>query len=135
MKKQRINLFRFKLRRIARIWSIVIIVFTFIMLAGYAINWIKTGIVDPHAVDDYPPIENLIPFTLTLSVMGLAIAWRWEYLGGVINIGFFLLSLAIHFWMVSPRPYPLLVAIALPTPGVLFLICWWISRQSKKSLI
>jgi len=38
MKKQRINKIEFKLRRIARIWSIVIIVFTLIMIIGYAGN-------------------------------------------------------------------------------------------------
>jgi len=63
----------------------------------------------------------LMPLTTVLSVLGLGLAWRWEGLGGAINIGFFLASLAVHFWMISPRPYPYPIAIALPTPGVLFL--------------
>ena len=113
----------FRLRRIARIWSIVIIVFTLIMLIDCAVNWVKTGTVDPHAMKDYPPAENLIPPTLILSVLGLGIAWRWEGLGGAINIGFFLANVAVHFWVISPRPYPYLVAISLPTPGILFLVC------------
>lgn len=100
------NKIEFRLRRVARIWSIVIIVFTLIMLIGYAVNWVQTGTADPHAMEDYPPIENLIPLTLILSVIGLGIAWRWEGLGGAINIGFFLANLAVHFWMISPRPYP-----------------------------
>jgi len=119
----------FRLRRIARIWSIVIIVFTLIMLIGYAINWVKTGTADPYAMKDYPPAENLIPLTVVLSVLGLGLAWRCEGLGGAINIGFFLASLAVHFWMISPRPYPYPIAIALPTPGILFLVCWWISKK------
>ena len=131
MKEQRINPFTFKLGRITRIWSTVIIASAFIMLAGYATNWIKTDIAGPHTTANYPPMENLIPLTLTLSVVGLAIVWQLEYLGEAMNIDFFLLSFAIHFWMVSLRSYPLLVAIALPTPGVLFLICWRTSRQSK----
>jgi len=118
------------MNRIARIWSIVIIVFTLIMLIGYAVNWIKTGTADPHAMKDYPPVENLIPITLILSVLGLGIAWRWEGLGGAINIGFFLVGVAVHFWLISPRPYPYPIAIALPTPGILFLVCWWISRKN-----
>jgi len=117
------------LRRIARIWSIVIIVFTLIMLISYAINWVKTGTADPHAMKDYPPVENFIPLTVVLSVLGLGLAWRWEGLGGAINIGFFLASLAVHFWLISPRPYPYSIAIALPTPGILFLVCWWISKK------
>ena len=130
MKKQSMNKIEFRLRRIARIWSIVIIVFTLIMLIGYAVNWVKTGTADPYAMKDYPPIENLIPLTLILSVLGLGLAWRWEGLGGVINIGFYLANLAVHFWMISPRPYPYPIAIALLTPGILFLVCWWKSRKA-----
>jgi len=129
MKKQNMKKIEFWLRRIARIWSIVIIVFTLIMLISYAINWVKTGTADPHAMKDYPPVENFIPLTVVLSVLGLGLAWRWEGLGGAINIGFFLASLAVHFWLISPRPYPYSIAIALPTPGILFLVCWWISKK------
>jgi len=74
--------------------------------------------------------KNLIPLTLILSVLGLGLAWRWEGLGGAINIGFFLANVAVHFWMISLRPYPYIIAIALPTPGILFLVCWWISRKT-----
>ena len=74
MKKQRKNKIESRWRRIARIWSIVIIVFTLIMIIGYAGNWVKTGIWDPYAMKNYPPAENLIPLTLILSVLGLGIA-------------------------------------------------------------
>ena len=95
--------------------------FTLIMLIGYAVNWLKTGTVDPHAMKDYPAIENLIPLTLILSALGLGIAWRWEGLGGVINIGFYLASVVVHFWIIFPRPYPYLIAIASPPLGY----CSW----------
>jgi len=131
MKKQSTNKIEFRLRWIARIWSIVIIVFTLIMLTGYAVNWVKTGTADPYAMKDYPPAENIIPFTIILSVLGLGLAWRWEGLGGVINIVFYLASVVVHFWVISPRPYPYLIAIALPTPGILFLVCWWMSRKNR----
>ena len=81
-----------------------------------AVNWVKTGTVDPHAIKDYPAIENMIPLTLILSVLGLGLAWRWEGLGGAINIGLYLASVAVHFWIIYPRPYPYLIAIALPHP-------------------
>lgn len=124
------NKIEFRLRWIARIWSIIIILFTLIMLIGYAVNWVQNGTADPHNMEDYPPIENLIPLTLILSVLGLGIAWRWEGLGGAINIGFYLTNLAVRFWMISSRPYPYPIAIALLTPGILFLVCWWISRKA-----
>lgn len=61
MKKQRKNKIESMWRRIARIWSIVIIVFTLIIIIGYAGNWVKTGTGDPYAMKNYPPAENLIP--------------------------------------------------------------------------
>ena len=117
------------IRWIARIWSIVIIGLALLMLIGYAVNWVTTGKADPHAVEDYPPIENLIPITLGLSVLGLGIAWRWEGLGGAITIVFQLATLAVHHWMLSPRPYPYPLTIIVGTPGILFLVCWWRSRK------
>ena len=117
------------IRWIARIWGTVVMACTLLMLTGYAINWVRTGVADPNAMDDYPPIENLIPLTLVLSVSGLGIAWRREGLGGAINIGFYLANLAVHRWMISPRPYPYVLAPIIATPGILFLVCWWRSRK------
>ena len=119
-----------RIRLIARIWGIVIIVFTLIMLAGYAWNWVTTGKADPHAVEGYPPSENLLPLAMCLSVAGLGIAWRWEGLGGAINIGFFLVNLGLY-WLLRGRFFPLsalaILSLAI-VPGVLFLVCW---RRSK----
>jgi len=49
------------MRWIARIWGSLIIVFSLIMLTGYAWNWVTTGKADPYAVEGYPPSENLLP--------------------------------------------------------------------------
>jgi hypothetical protein len=107
------------------------------MLTGYAINWVTTGVADPYAMEDYPPVENLIPLTLFLSVSGLVVAWRREGLGGAINVGFYLANLAVHRWMISPRPYPWVLVPIVTTPGILFLVCWWRSRkgQSQKAAL
>jgi len=121
------------LRWVARIWSIAIIGIALLFLIGYAWNWVTTGTADPYAVEDYPPIENLIPVTLGLSVLGLGIAWRWEGLGGAITIVSHLATLAVHHWLLSPRPYPYPVTIAIATPGILFLVLWRLS-DSKQGL-
>jgi len=83
------------MRWIARIWSTVIIGITVLMLAGYAMNWVTAGTADPQAVDNYPPSENLAPLALVLSVVGLAVAWRWEGPGGAISISCFLASVVV----------------------------------------
>lgn len=60
--------------RIARIYSFPIIVYSLIMLAGFAWNWVTIGKADPFAVESYPKVEALPPIFLFLSVLGLAIA-------------------------------------------------------------
>ena len=117
------------IRWIARIWGTIIIAFALLMFIGNIWNWMKTGKADPNTVDNYPFIENLIPITLGLSILGLGIAWRWEGLGGVITIVFQLVTLAVHHWLLSPRLYPYPLTITIAIPGILFLICWWRTRR------
>ena len=121
-------------RWIARIWSVPIIAYALMMLIGYTVNWVTTGKADPYAVEDYPFIENLPPIFMFLAVLGLGIAWRWERLGGIINLIFCLgtfLVLLIH-WPITKDsrfivPYVLLMIIALP--GILFLVYWCRSKK------
>jgi len=122
------------IRRIARILSVPIIVYALIMLIGYTVSWITTGTADPHAVEDYPFIENLPPIFMFLAILGLGIAWRFEKFGGIMNLIFCLLTLPILLihWPIIQEfrfvvPYILLIIIALP--GILFLVCW---RRSGK---
>jgi hypothetical protein len=128
-----------RIRWIARIWGTVIIAVTLLMLIGYAWNWLTTGKADPHALADYPPIENLPPLFGLLSVLGLGVAWRWEGLGAAITVVFNLAALPVLLihWPIThdfPRylvaPYGTWMIIAIP--GALFLICWW---RLKKMVI
>ena len=64
--------------------------------------------------------------------LGMALAWRWEGLGGGITVaslaGFYL----AHRLMSSgfPRGYAL---VALAAPGFLFLLCWLWARSTTTS--
>jgi hypothetical protein len=127
------------LRWIARIWGALLFGIALLMLIGYTWNWVTTGKADPHAVEDYPAIENLPPLFMLLSALGLGIAWRWEGLGGAITVVFQLatLPLLLIHWPIThdfPRylvaPYGTWMIIAIP--GILFLTCWW---RSKKRVI
>ena len=124
------------IRWIARIWGTLIVAVTLLMLIGYAWSWVTTGVADPHAVEDYPPIENVPPLFALLSVLGLGIAWRWEGLGGAIAVVFSLAALPVLLvhWPIAhdfPRylvaPYGTWTIITIP--GILFLVCWWRSRK------
>jgi hypothetical protein len=114
------------LRRVARISSGLIIGITLVVLVGH--------IIEPEPVEvDYPPIENLLPVIMCLSVLGLGIAWRWEGLGGGISVVFFLIHLVVY-WAIRQRFFPLralLIFSPVPITGILSLIYWWRSRISQ----
>ena len=136
MKQQKTSKTVFWLRWIARILSAPIIAYALLMFIGYTVSWITTGVPDPHAIDDYPFIENLPPIFMFLAILGLGIAWFKEKLGGIINIIFCLavLPILLIHWPVlqNPRysvPYILLAIIAIP--GILFMVSWWQSRKSR----
>ena len=133
-----------RIRWIARIWSLPIIIYSLMMLTGYAWSWMTTGQADPYAVEGYPPIEALPPILMFLGVLGLGIAWRWEKLGGAINLVFLLATLSLllitrpitHDFYRSMTPYimiPYLMSIVVIIPGILFLVCWWRSREMPTS--
>ena len=118
------------IRWIARIWSVPIIVFALLFLAGAAWNLATTGVADPHAVEGYPWTEALSPIFLLLSILGLAIAWRWDRLGATIAV---LFQLAMLVTLLIQRPLtqdlsraaiPYLLWLIVAVPGVLFLVCW-----------
>jgi len=123
------------IRWIARIWSTPIIVYSLMMLTGYAWNWMTIGKADPYTVEGYPLIEALPPILMFLGVLGLGIAWRWEGLGGAITLVFQFAALLLllaqrpitHDFYRSAIPY--LMAIVIVIPGILFLVYW---RRSKK---
>ena len=126
------------IRWVARIWGGLVLVVALLILGGYASNWLATGQADPHAAEDYPPIENLPPLLLFLAALGSGIAWRWEGVGGAITVVSQLVALPVLLvhWPISEgfarylvAPYGLWMIITIP--GILFLVCWWRSRELR----
>ena len=123
------------IRWLARIWSVPIIFFAVVFLVGTAWNLATTGVADPHAVEGYPWTENLPPIFIFLSILGLAIAWRWERLGATSALVFQVALILTLFFQTPitedfPRtaiPYVLWVILAVP--AVLFLAAWWRSKS------
>jgi hypothetical protein len=97
------------LRWITRGLTVLIVGFALFFMIGNLIN------PDPYAVD-YPPIENLMPTFLLLSVLSLALAWKWEALGGTLSLIFFAANLGA-FWIIRGSFFPLSTLIPLlPIP-------------------
>jgi len=123
-----------RLRLIVRIWSAIIIGVTLLILIGYIGNYLTTGQMDPNAVEAYPPIENIPPLLNLFSAVSLALAWKWEKIGGIITIILQLILLPIYIihWPLSENiryliaPYGMFLVVIVP--GILFFIC---SRRSK----
>lgn len=118
------------IRRIARVWSILIIVIGIVIFIGEIVEFYGR---DPALVQPYPWYENLIPLAMITGVLGLALAWRWEGLGSIITIVSVLINLFIFYVVIGGRgQYPWIVAlISLPVliPGILFLVCWVRSQR------
>ncbi|MFH1367427.1 MAG: hypothetical protein ABIH38_05630 [Patescibacteria group bacterium] len=124
-----------RLRLIARIVSAPIILFALIYVIGYGIDWITTGTADPNAIEDYPFIENIPPLLMFLAIVGLAIAWRREKIGGIINLLFCLLTLIILPFTRDTLDFrsmiPVVLVLIIAVPGILFVIYW---RRIQKSI-
>lgn len=113
---------------IARIWSILSSGFLIFMLVGHLVGEIQ-GSADGVSEAFKTSREFLMFICFPVStIVGLAVAWRWEGLGGFITVlgmlGLFILrpDLALQ---------PLF--LILPGPGLLFLVYGIISRRPAES--
>jgi hypothetical protein len=128
------------IRWIARIWGGIVLLVALLIFAGTVWSWLAPGGADPHAAEEYAPIENVPPLLMFVAALGLGIAWRWEGLGGAITIASELAALPVLLvhWPIGERfpryliaPYGLWAVVAIP--GLLFLISWWRSREPTTS--
>jgi hypothetical protein len=72
-------------------------------------------------------IMHLIPTAVILIV--LAIAWRWEWLGGILFIGLGVLYIVL-FWDPDNWPTYLMISGPLFLVGTLFLLNWFYKREN-----
>lgn len=100
-------------RWVARIWSLV------------PIAWGLAEIMFPHAeVGVTVTWEEWATLALLgISVIGLALAWRWERLGGWISLTTLAVFLVIFLFSVE-RNFPgwLIFLFGIGTPATLFLV-------------
>jgi hypothetical protein len=132
------------MRWIARIWSVPLILYALVVLVGTAATWLGLGSPDPYAVQEQlTTAEYLPPVLLSLSALGLALAWRWELPGSLLSLVFlaaalvsllFQVPLSCLTWAAS-TPYWLCLAALVP--AVLFLssaLCGSASGEVKPAI-
>ena len=118
-----------RIRRIARIWSALYLV-TLVLI-------IIMELLYPHGGEEAmrPRDLVLIAFIPVGTFFGMALAWRWEGLGGAIStlsvLGFYVAM----FILDGDLPQEgILILLPLIIPGVLFLISWALHRQESDQI-
>lgn len=106
-------------RWVARIWSLGPILF------------VLAEILFPHSEEDVPvPWTDWLALSLAfISVIGLALAWRWERLGGWISVTALAIFLAVFLITVEGTfPAVLIFLAGIGVPAALFLISAYADR-------
>lgn len=116
------------LRLVARIWSAPVILVTLFITVGNIWAWLTNAPGDPYAVEDPTFLETLPPILLAIAVLGLALAWRWEKLGGIFSLIFTAATLLVLLVQrlgsddLFQLLIPVLLTLVIIVPGILFLI-------------
>ena len=110
------------IRWIARIWGSISLIFMIFFVGAHIYGSITgKGEALGHLSISFLffPINTLI---------GLAIAWKWEGLGGLISIGGI-----IGFHIIRPDLLFDKMIDGLAAPGLLFLIYWLLTKRMDKT--
>lgn len=115
-------------RLVARIWSVPLIVIATLITVGNIWSSLSNAPPDPYAVENPTFIESLPPILLAISILGLALAWRWVRMGGILSLAFAAGAVLVLLFErsgsgdLSRDLIPYLLTLAVTVPGVLFVI-------------
>lgn len=98
----------------ARVLSALILIFWGIFIVAHLLGD-EAGGARPLNARDYVGL-----ITMGTWLVGLAVAWEWEFLGGLI-------TLVAYGVAIAANP-AVLVFVFVPITAVLFLVSWWIRR-------
>ena len=117
------------LRGVARVWSILVWLLALILILG-------SRNAPTSLTLDNGPLDWLIPLMLVISLAGLAVAFRREGWGVLINFAFYLAIVPIYGllhgeWM----HFSIMIGLSpVILPGVMFGAAWILSRQSTPKI-
>jgi hypothetical protein len=108
------------IRWIARILSVLIILFWGIFIVGSLLDSIRGG----HPSGPLSMHDRMGLTLMFVWLLGLALAWRWELAGAALTLAAFLIEAFFINWRVVAG-----FGILPPITALLFLIVWWMGRQ------
>jgi hypothetical protein len=109
-------------RWIARILSVLIILFWGIFIVGSFLESIRGGRPSgPLSIHDRMGLTLMFVWLL-----GLALAWKWELAGAALTLTAILIQAFFVNWRVVAG-----FGMLLPITALLFLLCWWMGRQPR----
>jgi hypothetical protein len=113
------------IRWIARIWGTLSLVFMLFFVGAHILGSI-TGEDEP--MGKFQSVEEIISFLCfpISTIVGLALAWKWEGIGGLITIA----GIVIFHIIRSELLFNLAID-GLAAPGLIYLIYWIIHFKLK----
>lgn len=108
------------IRIVARVISAIIVVFALVMFIGESLEGAKKA--SPEPTTTYTIIQLAL---FGIGLFGLALAWKWELIGGIISLLAF-----ITIFIVNPAAllWPMFI---FPGNAILFI---YVAYRSKSSL-
>jgi hypothetical protein len=120
-KKKTANLIRW----IARIWGSLSLLFLLIFVGAHILGSITN---EGEPMGKFQSVEEIISFLCfpISTIVGLALAWKWEGTGGLITIA----GIAV-FHIIRPELLFNLAIDGLAGPGLIYLIYWTLHFKVK----
>jgi hypothetical protein len=114
--KDRIKIIRW----VARIWgTAVLAILLFFLIAS---------IFGAEGLGAFKPGDEITFLFFPIStIVGLALAWRWEGLGGLIATVGLMLLFVVRLDLVSTPTF----LLGIFPPGILYLLSWYFSKRTQ----
>jgi len=113
------------IRWIARIWGTSILAFVLFFLFAQIFGTEEGG----NKLNNTSELISFIFFPCS-SIIGLAIALKWEGLGGLITTVGIIVLFITRFDLIS-EPF---FICGITTPGVLYLVYWYLSKGQTETV-
>lgn len=115
------------IRWTARIFGILLAIMVLTIAIGEGFFYPGDGLPNPFTQPLPVAIEL---FGMLAMWVGCILGWKWQGIGALLTIGGIIIFHVIEkrLWLMGAFP---LFDIA----GILFLLCWWLSRAKRKSKV